>query len=178
MKKLLLLCFLCVFSATAIYAQDGSSRENPAKDSQTPPYMKYRKLPAFNVRLMDSVTIFNTYNIPSGKITGLLLFDPDCSHCKRTMARLVKGMDSLKNVQFYLLTPVHSMTMVRDFYKKFHLARFKNIKIVGRDYNFFFADYYKVMSVPDLALYDKHKDFMTLIKGEFTVADVYKYTHG
>jgi len=146
-------------------------------DDTLKPYQKYPTLPAFNIRLADSGTIFNTYNIPEGKPIALMLFSPDCDHCKRTIKSLIKGMDSIKNIQFYLISGYHDYGAIREFYEKHHLGDYENIKVVGRDYEYFFIDFYKTKFVPDIALYDAHKKLIKLIEGETTANEVYKYIH-
>ena len=148
----------------------------PAADSL--PYQKYPTLPAFNIRMMDSVTIFNTYNIPKGKPTLIVLFSPDCKHCKAMTRQLLKGMDSLKGIQIYMITPMHSMTAIRNFYEEFHLGDYPEIKLAGRDYEFFFHDFYGTKLVPDLVLYDERKKLIKLFEGNTTVADIYTALHG
>ena len=86
-------------------------------------------------------------------------------------------MDSIKNIQFYLFTAFHDMGMLRDFYKEYHLADYKNIKVVGRDYEFFFFSYYGTKFVPDIALYDEQKKLVKLIEGETTASEIYKCIH-
>jgi thiol-disulfide isomerase/thioredoxin len=155
--------------------KDGAS--TAANTDTLKPYQKYPTLPAFNIRLMDSATIFNTYNIPEGKPIAIMLFSPDCGHCKRTIKALIKGMDSIKDIQFYLVTGFHDMSAIRQFYEEHHLARYDNIKVVGRDYEFFFVDFYKTKFVPDIALYDAHKKLVKLIEGETNASEVYKALH-
>lgn len=106
-----------------------------------------------------------------------MFFAPDCSHCQALVKSLEKSMDSLKDVQFYIFTPLHSMSLLRGFYAEYHLADYKNIQVVGRDYEFFFSTYYGVKSVPDMALYDEHKQLVKLFEGNISVAELYKYTH-
>jgi hypothetical protein len=134
-------------------------------------------LPAFNILELDSSTILNTYNIPSGRVTALVLIDPGCKHCIRSVKNLVAGMDSVKNMDFYIVSPVHSMQALRDFYAEYHLAGQKNIKVIGRDYEFFFIGYYGVKSFPDVVLYDEHKKLVKFREGEFTATDLYKLLH-
>jgi hypothetical protein len=141
------------------------------------PYKKYPTLPAFNILEMDSTTIFNTFNIPKGHYVALMAFDPDCHHCKDFTRKLTAEMDSLKNINFYLCTPVHDISAIKKFYDDFHLGDFKNIKVVGRDYEFFYHDFYKVKFVPDIALYDKDKNLIKLFEANATVKDLYDYTH-
>ena len=178
MKKIILLCFFFSIGMISLQAQDkpANAPAPPAEDTVRP-YLKHPTLPAFNIRLMDSVTIFNTYNIPEGKPTAIIFFDPDCKHCRTTMTRLLSGMDSIKNIQFYLVTPRNNMTPVRNFYAEFKLADYKNIQVLGRDYEYFFFGYYKTKFFPDIALYDEHKKLVKLIEGEFTASDLYKLLH-
>jgi thioredoxin-related protein len=171
---LILLLGIFIMPATARESND-TAQHSQATDTLKP-YQKYPKLPAFNIRMMDSVTVFNTYNIPEGRKTMIVFFSPDCKHCQSLVKHLLKGMDSLENVQFYMITPVHSMTDLRNFYEKYHLAEYKNIKLVGRDYEFFFGTFYGIKVVPDLALYDEHKMLIKLFEGNVPIAELYKYT--
>jgi thioredoxin-related protein len=172
-RTIILFCLFC-FSFAAVHAQNASQQE--PKDS-LPRYLKYPKLPAFNVLELDSSTIFNTYNIPQGKPIAIVFFDPNCKHCRASTGRLVRGMDSVKNVQFYFVTPIHDLSVSRNFNREFHLGDYKNIKIIGRDYEFFFMTNYGVRSLPDVAIYDAHKKFVKLIEGEFSASEIYKYVH-
>ena len=165
MRTFFLSILLLSLSITAIHAQD--------KNDTLAPYQKYPTLPAFNILMMDSTSIFNTYNIPEGKPVALFFFSPDCRHCQLTTKRLVKGMDSLKDIDFYMITPVHSMTELQNFCELYHLGDYQNIKLIGRDYEFFFGSFYKIRYVPDVALYDSHKKLIKLIQGETHVKDLY-----
>jgi thioredoxin-related protein len=173
MRKIFLHCLLLILLHAQLYAQE--HKEPVASDTALKPYQKFPKLPAFNIRLMDSVTIYNTYNIPEGRKTILLFFSPDCKHCQALFRDLTKNMDSLKKVDFYIMSPIHDMQMIRDFYKEYHLADFKNIKVIGRDYEYFFITYYGVKSFPDMALYDEHKKLNKLFEGDIPLKELYGY---
>jgi thiol-disulfide isomerase/thioredoxin len=160
--------------ALSSLAQDDKKK---AETDTLKPYQKYTSLPAFNILEMDSLTLFNTYNIPKGKPVALMLFSPDCKHCKRTINALCASMDSIKDVQFYMVTGSHSMTDIRKVYKEHHLADYKNIIKMGRDPEFFFLSYYGTKFVPDVALYDEHKKLIKLIEGETTATEIYKALH-
>lgn len=174
MRKIFLATFIFCIVAIRVDAQAGGNKD--AQDT-TKPYLKYPTLPAFNIMELDSSTIFNTYNIPSGKVTALMLIDPGCKHCIRSIRNLVAGMDSLRDIDFYIVSPIHSMQALRDLYADYHLADQKNIKVVGRDYEIFFIGYYMVRSFPDVVLYDEHKKLIKLREGEFTATDLYKLLH-
>jgi thiol-disulfide isomerase/thioredoxin len=174
-----LLVILCCV-ATGLKAQDTKNevkKDEPSKEDTLLPFQKYPTLPAFNIMMMDSVTIFNTYNIPEGKPIAIMFFDPGCKHCKFTMSALIAGMDSIKNIQFYLVTPMHSMTELRGFYDKYRLGNYKNIQVVGRDFEFFFFSFYGAKFLPDIALYDEHKKLVKLIRGDTNASAVYQAFH-
>jgi hypothetical protein len=171
----MIVCMLLLLCGAQVYAQKGKVKVQ--QEDTLKPYQKYPELPAFNILLQDSSTIFNTYNIEEGQPVAIMFFDPECKHCRHTMAALLPGMDSIKNVRFYLVTPQHNVTALRNFYKEFRLADYKNIEVVGRDYEFFFITNYGTKNLPDVALYDAQKKLITLIEGEFTASDIYRYTH-
>jgi thiol-disulfide isomerase/thioredoxin len=129
-----------------------------AKDSL--PYLKYPTLPAFNLLMRDSSTIFNTYNIKEGKPTVLFFFSPDCEHCHMTTKALVEKMGEMKNANFYFFTFM-SLELLKPFAEMYHLDMFKNIT-VGKDYQYFFPDFYGAKFVPYLVVYDKHKKLVKL----------------
>lgn len=175
MKRLLLLLALTVCVTMGFAQEHVPQRRLPHPDSL--PYKLYPGLPAFNIRLMDSFTVFNTFTIPKGRFSLLILFDPTCKHCRIMTDELVRGMDSLQNIDMYWLTSMPSMTAVREFYKEYDLKKYKNIKVMGRDYEYFFVDHFAARNLPTLALYDEHKKFMYLFTSHVSVKELYEYTH-
>jgi hypothetical protein len=177
MYRGIFLVFIVSFFSTGILAQGNNTYPPPpspdwAKDS-VKPYQKHPVLPAFNVLLKDSSTIFNTYNIPAGRVTALVLFDPTCKHCKWSVEALTRAMDSVKDVQFYFVTSLHDMGTIRSFYDAYNMGKYSNIKVVGWDMEFFFLEHYRVMQLPDVALYDEKKKLIKLLEGEFTATTIY-----
>jgi len=169
---------LVLFFGKNGYGQERNEvRSKQSQVTDTLPYQKYPALPAFNIMLLDSATIFNTYNIPEGKPVVILFFDPDCKHCKVEIRLLLAGMDSLKDVRFYFITSVHDFGKIRKFYGEYELKEYKNIEVVGRDYEYFFITYYGVKFVPDLVIYDEHKNLVKFFDGHVSVSDLYKLTH-
>ncbi len=175
MRKYVLAVIL-LLSVLAVHAQGkGDKHKKVVRDNL--PYMKYTDLPAFNIRLMDSTTVFNTFNIPTGQPVALMLFDPGCKHCHDVITELVRGMDSLKNISFYFITFSGDFKAMRAYYNEFNMGKYPNIKAMGRDYEFFYMDYYGVNSFPDVALYNADKQFLHLFEGRATVKELYEYTH-
>ena len=161
MKKWIgLLMTLCCLTLTAS-AQ--SSRDSL-------PYQKYPTLPAFNLLMQDSSTIFNTYNIKEGRPTVLFFFSPDCEHCHMTTKALMEHMGEMKNADFYFFTFMN-LSLLRPFADMYHLNKFKNIT-VGKDYQFFFPDFYGAKFVPYLVVYDKHKRLVKLYENAVKMDDL------
>ena len=108
---------------------------------------------------------------------ALLFFDPDCKHCKATIKALTTHIASLSNIDFYIFSARHDLSMIREFSNKYHLDTYPNIKAVGMDSEFFFFSFYKVKFVPDIALYDENKNLIKLYEGSVKVKELYEITH-
>ncbi len=178
MRKIFSLLIVFGFFALRADAQNNAQPQvQQIQAEPEKPYMKDPILPSFNILKMDSITVFNTDKIPKGKKTGIMFFDPHCSHCINFTKVLLAGMDSVKDVQFYMITSSHEMTALRDFYKEYNLSKYKNIKVVGRDMDFFFINHYGLNHFPGVVLYDEHKKFIKFFQGEITVKDIYISIH-
>src|SRR5438034_207081 len=110
MKRFMLLLIGLIVSVGAM-AQRGKV------DKDTAPYLKYRTMPAIQILLQDSTTIFNTYSIPKGTPTVLVFFSPDCEHCQKMIGEIVEKMDSMRQANFIFLTPM-PLSLLRPFSQK------------------------------------------------------------
>ncbi len=127
------------------------------------------EMPAFNLLLADSSTLFNTGQIPAGEPVVFMFFDPDCEHCQKETEDLLHNMNALQNVRFYFFT-VEPFDRLKVFYHHYKLGDYPNI-ILGRDYSFFFPKYFGVRETPCLAIYNKNKQLNAVFVGG---ADVHK----
>lgn len=127
-------------------------------------------MPSFNLLLIDSTTIFNTRDIPKGKPSVLLFFDPDCEHCQEETTDLLKNMDSLSNINFYFIS-INQMDRLKVFNGYYQLSRYPNIT-VGKDYSFFFLGHFKDVYPPYSIVYDRHKRLRAVFKGEATAKQI------
>jgi hypothetical protein len=117
--------------------------------------MEGRVLPAFNILLPDSVSRFNTADIPTGQSFIIFGFSPFCKHCQAETADIIKHIDQLKNIKIYYVTadPFSDMKL---FYRHYKLAKYPNITM-GRDEKYTFFKYFKVWQSPYAAIFDSHK---------------------
>jgi len=176
MKKILLLAALLLgMLQNNIVSAQNTTAEKPAEPKKDTllPYQKNPGLPAFKILEMDSTTTFNTYDIKPGKPTLLMFFGPDCGHCKHQMEKMIAGMDSLKQLQIYMVSFANP-TPIKNFYEEFHLDKYPNVKVVGKDAEFFFGSFFGARAVPFMAVYDKHKKFVKKFESSATVQQLYE----
>ena len=60
---------------------------------------------------------------------------------------------------------------MKDFYAKYKLNEFKNIK-VGQDFQFMLPSFYRVRSLPYLAMYDQKGNLLTTFEGSMKIEDL------
>lgn len=128
---------------------------SPDKDKKKKESLEDTALPSFSLLLKDSTSYLSTENIPKGKPAVLFYFGPYCSHSRDQMKEILKDIDILKGVNFYLVTidPFEDMIL---FYKNYKLQDYPNIT-VGYDYKGFFSKYFNAHGTPFLAVYGKDK---------------------
>ncbi len=173
MKRIILLSALFSLSVLRINAQETDDKHKKvALVDNRPPCQRNPDLPSFNIMLPDSATFFNTSGIPEGKKTVFIIFGPECSHCRDFFRKFFIGIDSFSNIDFYLVTPIRNLVPLRSFYNEFNLSGYKNIKIVGRDNDFFSMDYFGIRQFPSIILYDEHKKFVKGFDSESAIREL------
>lgn len=121
-------------------------------------------LPAFNILLPDSLTVFNTSDIPDGKTIVLIRFDAYCKDCQEETDSLLKNMDAVKEARFYFVT-TEPFSQVREFNEFYRLAEYPNV-VIGQDYGRFFPKHFKSHSTPFVAIYDRRKNLVGIYDGK------------
>jgi hypothetical protein len=129
---------------------------------------------SFRVISVDSCTCVDTRNIPAGKPTLFMYFDPDCDHCQRETKELLANIGLLHNIRIYLVTNADNAHL-RAFCKTFHTDKVPNL-MVGQDYEYSFFRAYLPPTVPYLVVYNSRKDLVRLFRGETDVRYIIKAT--
>jgi len=122
------------------------------------------RLPSFEYRSIDSITIVNTKDIPEDRPIVIIHFGSDCRDCQQTTDSLLQNMEKVKNVRFYFLSieKFSQVTLFRDYYK---LDKYPNVT-VGQDYTHFLPKYFQTYATPIIALYNKKKILIGVFRGE------------
>jgi thiol-disulfide isomerase/thioredoxin len=117
--------------------------------------MEGRLLPSFDLLLPDSLTHFNTADIPTGNPFVVIGFQPWCTHCQAETQDIIQHIQQLKGISIYYVTP-YPFWQMKAFYKHYQLQQYSNI-IMGRDSQGNFFSYFKATSVPYTAVFDAQK---------------------
>jgi thioredoxin-related protein len=131
----------------------------------SPAYKRFPTVPPFNLLQVDSTTL--TKDKLKHQPTILMYFSPDCDHCKHQWDDMVKHMDDLKKYQIVMITYQPFEAMV-EFYKSQRIATYENIKM-GRDTKFMLPPFFRINSLPYMALYDKNGKLVTTFEGNVKI---------
>lgn len=131
-------------------------------DSLKAGYLRYPTIPPFTLMKTDSSSLTRD-NLTKHRKTMIMFFSPDCDHCKHQTKDMLANMDKLKDVEILMATyqPFEEM---QAFYNDFHIENYPNIKM-GRDTKYFFVPFYKMNSLPFLALYNNKGKLLTTFEG-------------
>lgn len=117
--------------------------------------MEGKPFPLFSMQLRDSISYFNTADIPTGEASALFYFGPHCPYSRAQMEEIIDDMDRLKDVHFYLVSR-SPLPVLKQFYKEYKLDKYPNISF-GRDTAQVVADYFEIPGVPYMAMFNKEK---------------------
>ena len=140
-----------------------SSFAHAQKDSIDAPFRRFPIIPPFDLLKTDSSTHLTKENIDTKHKTIIMFFSPECDHCQHQTEDMLAAIDSLKDIQIIMATyqPFEEMLA---FYQKYELAKYSNIKL-GRDTKYFLPPFYRMKSLPYLALYDNKGNLITSFEG-------------
>jgi thioredoxin-related protein len=152
---------LSVFISLAAIAQ---------KDSidMSAPFRKNPSIPSFDLLRVDSSTHVTKADIKPKHKTLLMFFSPECTHCQHQTEDMLAAIDSLKDIQIVMATYQPFDEMVA-FNQKYGIEKYSNIKL-GRDTKYFFPPFYRMKSLPHLALYDDKGIYITSFEGNQKIA--------
>ena len=127
------------------------------------PYLKNPFIPQFSILNTDSTSWFTQREIRNGFPVMIMLFSPDCEHCREQTEILVKNMEKLKNTEIIMSTfqPIYKM---KEFCSQYKLAKYPNVH-VGRDVKYFFGPYYRIRYSPFIAIYNKDRKLVRVFEG-------------
>ncbi|PZR28233.1 MAG: hypothetical protein DI535_07455 [Citrobacter freundii] len=166
MKKTALYTAKILFLFTLIFT---GLRGSAQVDSTTPTYKRFPTVPPFQLLLVDS-TSFSKEKLNKKKATMIMLFSPECDHCKHETEELIKRINEFKDVQIIMATPL-PFDQMKEYYKHYGLAKYSNIKM-GRDARFMLPVFFNIKSFPFLAFYNKKQELISVFEGSMPMDQV------
>jgi len=156
----LLTAFILLAFSTGAFAQTDT-------DSNAP-YRKNPGIPAFDLLKTDSSTHITQADVIAKHRTMIMFFSPDCTHCQHQTEDMLAAIDSLKDIQIIMATYQSFEEMVA-FNQKYSIYKYSNIKM-GRDIKYFFPPFYRMKSLPHMALYNEKGNYITSFEGNQKIA--------
>ena len=173
MKKVFMLCTL-ISIALFSFSQSDSAKKSTSSAQQEeptlPPYKRFPTVPPLKLLLLDSTSYFTKNDLRKNKPVLIIVFNPDCEHCKHETEEIIKNIDSLKNIQIVMAT-IMSFDLMKSFYEKYDLQRFQNI-IVGKDIQYTLPSFYQMHFMPYLAMYNKKGNLLATFEGAMKMEDL------
>jgi thiol-disulfide isomerase/thioredoxin len=173
MKKIFLLFILIsvtLFSFSQTDSAKKSSSYNQQENVTLPPYKRFPTVPPLKLLLLDSTSYFTKNDLKKNKPVLIIVFNPDCEHCKHETEEIIKNIDSLKNIQIIMATMM-PFDLMKSFYEKYELQRFQNIT-VGKDVQYTLPSFYQMHFMPYLAMYDKKGNLLDTFEGSMKIEDL------
>lgn len=158
--KTRLFFFLLLFSSISALAQQQVEAA----------YKRFPTIPPLKLLMTDSTTVFTNKDLKKNKPLFLIIFSPDCDHCKKETEELIAKIDSFKNIQIVMATFM-TVDKIKPFYDHYKLNRFKNIT-VGYDMQHVLPTYYRIAYTPFLAFYDKDGKLIDGFQGNLPLTKV------
>lgn len=131
-----------------------------------------KPMPSFDIKSLDSTSLVRSTDIPVGRPVVLFYFSTSCPYCRAQTNELIKKMDVLKHISFYLVTN-ESFVEMRHYEQKFNIRRFSNV-VVAQDYTGFLESYFKINKVPYMAIYNKNKKLVRSFLGKVSISTITK----
>jgi hypothetical protein len=131
-----------------------------------------KPIPSFKILLADSVTNFDTKDIPVGKPSVMFYYGPYCPYSRAQMAEMIEEMSSMKDIQFFVFTSFPFLQM-KTFDSLYQLHKYRNV-ISGVDSAGFFMNYFKIAGVPFTAIYGKDKKLIKAFQGKIYSKQIIK----
>ncbi|HLA60557.1 MAG TPA: hypothetical protein VK622_17405 [Puia sp.] len=128
-----------------------------------PPYLKNPGIPPFRLLEVDSLHYLTKDDLKKNHKVLVIFFSPECEHCKHQMRDILADANKFKDIEIVMAT-FQPFDEMKSFYTYFRLADHSNI-LMGRDDKYMLPPYYRMQSLPCLALYDKKGQFITKFEG-------------
>lgn len=159
--------FLALIAFAFCYTVSAQSKlpNQPATDpaNAQAPFMRFPTIPPFKLLALDSSTYLTPADLKKNRKTIVMYFSPDCEHCKHQTEAFLADWEAFKDLNIVMAT-YQPFGEMKEFNTHYKMYEHSNVKI-GRDEKFVLPPFYKIHSLPYLALYDKKGNLITTFEG-------------
>lgn len=160
--KILFTFWFCLLLSFSIKAQ------NPV--DTLPAYVRLPEIPPFSMMKAPDSSRFSYENLKKKRPVIIVVFSPDCGHCKQFTKELLAHYERVKNAQVVMIS-VLPYSLVDHFYETEKIADYPAITI-GSDINNFLGTFFNVRNFPTVCVYNKKGRFTGRLEGHFTIQQV------
>jgi thioredoxin-related protein len=141
-----------------------------AQNDTIPLYKQFTSIPPFTLLNISDSTIFTKENLLKRKPTLIILFSPDCDHCKHFTSQLITNIDLLQQYQIIMVSFLNT-ALIKQFYTEYALSKYSNI-IVAKDSAYFLGTFYALHTYPSIILYNKKGKFVQMFDGTVPIKTI------
>lgn len=130
-------------------------------------------IPAFTFYKVKSGLSFANSDIPAGKKTAFILFDPNCGHCQHEAAALASNYNKIKDVNIYFVSmndPALQATFLETFAKE--LVGKPNIEVLYDRNQDFIQKFHVPKQFPANYIYGADGQLQTSWDGERPINEI------
>ena len=136
------------------------------KDS-LPAYERLATIPPFKLMTAPDSIAFEKSGLHKKRPVIIVVFSPDCEHCKHFTKELLQQYKLLKKAQIVMSSALN-YDLIKEFYIKDQIKNYPHI-IMGRDGSNFLSTYFEVRSFPTVIVYNKKGRFVKRFDGDVTI---------
>lgn len=158
-----------VFILCVLLSELGLNAQTSGTDS-LPLYQRFPFIPPFSLDKASDSTKFKKEDLKKKTATLLILFSPDCDHCQHETRDLIANIDKFKKIQIVMATWLPYADM-KKFYEEYKIANYPQITM-ARDAGFYLPPWFKVQSLPFLAMFNKKGNLITTMEGSVSMQKI------
>lgn len=121
-------------------------------------------IPDFSMVMPATNQVFHSKDIPAGKPSIIIWFDPNCRDCQEEAEYILAEMEKFRNFNIYMVTR-HPHDELMVFYDHLRLDTCKNMK-VGIDTAAVIPREFQIRSTPITLIYSEDKILRAVFRGK------------
>ncbi len=132
-----------------------------------PAYERISTIPPFKLMTAPDSIVFEKAGLNKRRPLIIVVFSPDCDHCKHFTKELLQQYQLLKKAQIVMASALN-YDLIKQFYEHEQIDNYPAITM-GRDGSNFLSTFFEVRSFPTVIIYNKKGRFVKRFDGAITI---------